>query len=408
MYIPRTELLQKLVKYREKDIVKIITGIRRCGKSVLLNEIYRDYLIETGVKDDHIIAVSLDLKKWEHLRDRDNLYNYISDKIKNGDDDLYYVFIDEIQLAERFEEVVNSIKSEYHADIYITGSNSKLLSHDINTIFRGRGIEIKAFPLSFMEFYAYKGGDKQDTFDEYILYGGQPYAVLESGETEKREYLDMLVRTVVTRDIIERYNIRNEEMFRSVIELLCSSIGSYVSTNKIANTLKSNGYKSADNETISKYLGYICDAFLFYRADRYDIKGKEYLKTQNKYYVVDIGLRNAIINYRQIEITHIIENLVYLELLRRGYVVDIGKNREKEIDFVASELSGDKYYIQVSYTITDESTRNRELSAFAHLDDGYKKIIITMDRNPLGNLGNGYKMLHLFDFLLNDDSLKAV
>ena len=406
MYIKRDLLLGKLIQYRKKDIVKVITGIRRCGKSVLLNEIYYDYLMADGVPSDHIIKVSLDLKKWETLRDGDALYRYVADAIR--DEELYYVFLDEIQLVDGFEEIVNSIKAEFNTDVYITGSNSRLLSHDINTIFRGRGIEIKVFPLSFSEFISFRQIDKMDAFDEYVRFGGLPYAVRETDEQEKRAYLDMMVNTVVTRDMIERYDIRNEALFIALIELLCSSIGAYVSTNKIANTLKTNGFKSVDNETVSRYLSHICDAFLFYRADRYDIKGKEYLKTQNKYYVSDMGLRNAAIHYRQIEITHIIENLVYLELLRRGYIVDIGKNREKEIDFVAKELSGKRYYIQVSYTIQDEAVKEREVSAFHRLDDGYKKILITLDRNPLSNLENGYQMIHLFDFLLNDQALETV
>lgn len=405
MYIKRDQLLEKLVRYRKKDIVKVITGIRRCGKSVLLNELYYDYLLSDGVPSDHIIKVSLDLKKWAELRDGDALYRYIAEAIR--DEDLYYVFLDEIQLVDGFEEVVNSIKAEFNTDVYITGSNSKLLSHDINTIFRGRGIEIKVFPLSFAEFLAFRQIDKMDAFDEYIRFGGLPYAVRETEEQEKRAYLDMMVNTVVARDMIERYGIRNEALFIALIEFLCSSVGTYISTNKIANTLRTNGFKSADNETVSRYLSHICDAFLFYRADRYNIKGKAYLKTQNKYYAVDMGLRNAAIHYRQIEITHIIENLVYLELLRRGYIVDIGKNREKKIDFVAKDLGGKIYYIQVSYTIQDERVKEREVSAFRLLDDGYKKILITMDRNPLLNLGNGYQMMHLFDFLLNDKALET-
>ena len=404
MYIERQQLLNKLIKYRKKDIVKIITGIRRCGKSVLLNELYYNYLLSDNVPADHIIRISLDLKKWAKLRNSDELYAYVSSMIK--DDELYYIFLDEIQLADGFEEVVNSLKAEFNSDLYITGSNSKLLSHDINTIFRGRGIEIKVFPLSFAEFYAWRGLDKADAFAEYMRFGGMPYAVFEPDEAEKRAYLDMLVNTVVTRDMIERYGIRNETLFKSLIELLCSSIGSYVSTNKIANTLKSNGCKTVDSETVSRYLGHACDAFLFYRVNRFDIKGKEYLKTQNKYFVADMGLRNAAIGYRQIEITHILENLIYLELLRRGYVVDIGKNRDQEIDFIARELSGNQYYIQVAYSTRDKATQERELSAFRLLDDGYKKILITMDVSPLVNLRNGYKLLNAFDFLLNERALE--
>lgn len=401
MYIKREKLLNNLIRYREKDIIKIITGIRRSGKSVLLNELFYKYLIDEGVPNNHIIKISLDLKKWEKLRNADSLYEYVKERIH--DNKVHYVFIDEIQLVDGFEDVVNSIKAEFNTDIYITGSNSKLLSSDINTIFRGRGIEIKVFPLSFSEFMEYKGNvDKQDAFDEYIRFGGMPYVTTETNEIDKMSYLKMLSETVVVRDMVERYGIRQEEIFKALLEVMCSSIGSYVSQSKLANTLKSNGIRTVDNETVGRYLSHMCDAFLFYKVQRYDVKGKEYLKTQNKYYVADMGLRNVLINYRQIEITHIIENIVYLELLRRGYIVDIGKNREKEIDFIAKRIGGTQYYIQVSYTIQNQETKERELSAFKRLDDGYKKIIITMDRNPLTNLENGYQMINLFDFLLDD------
>lgn len=287
--------------------------------------------------------------------------------------------------------------------MYITGSNSKLLSSEINTKLRGRGIEIKVFPLSFKEFYD-GTSDKTAAFNEYIKYGGLPYINSFDKEYEKTEYLKMLNDTVATKDIIERNKIRNEEVFNALLDLLCSSIGSYASPNKIANTLNSNGFKTVNSETINNYLKYLTDAFLFYKAQRYDIKGKEYLKTQNKYYVCDLGLRNERLGYRQIEMTHVIENIVYLELLRRNYEVDIGKNRESEIDFVA-RTGDDLYYIQVSLTIEDNATKERELKAFKGLDDGYKKIVITMDNNPLSRLENGYKMLNIFDFLLNEDSL---
>lgn len=406
MFIQRRKYLEKLVRNKDKEIVKIITGIRRCGKSVLLNEIFYNWLLEIGVDKKHIIKISFDMKKWEHLRNGDLLYKHINEQIV--DEEKYYIFLDEIQMVNGFEEIVNGIKEEFNSDVYITGSNSKLLSSDINTIFRGRGIEIKVFPLSFEEFYEYRKLDKMEAFNEYIMFGGLPYVVTEEYRENKTDYLNMICSTVVTRDMIDRYNIRSEELFLSVIDVLCSSIGSYVSSNKIANTIKSNGYKNVDNETISRYLTYVCDAYLFYKVNRYDIKGKEYLKTQNKYYVCDMGIRNSKINYRQIEMTHIIENIVYLELLKKGYIVDIGKNRDKEIDFLAKDLLGNKYYIQVSYTIEDEKTREREISAFYHLDDGYKKIIITMDNNPFKNLEKGYRKLHVFDFLLNDNILLEV
>jgi len=406
MLIQRKKYLEKLMRHKDKDIVKIITGIRRCGKSVLLNEIFYNCLLENSVDKNHIIRLSFDMKKWEYLRNGNSLYKYINEQIV--DDKRYYIFLDEIQMVDGFEEVVNGIKAEFNSDVYITGSNSKLLSSDINTIFRGRGIEIKVFPLSFEEFYSYRSIDKGEAFNEYIMFGGLPYVVTEENRTDKTDYLNMICNTVVTKDMVERYDIRNEELFLAVIDVLCSSIGSYVSSRKIANTLKSNGYKTVDNETISRYLSYICDAFLFYKVNRYDIKGKEYLKTQNKYYVCDMGIRNSKINYRQIEMTHIIENIVYLELLKKGYIVDIGKNRDKEIDFLAKDLVDNQYYIQVSYTIEDAATREREISAFYHLDDGYKKIVITMDNSPFTNLEKGYRKLHLLDFLLDDDILAKV
>ncbi len=407
MLIERNDYLEKLIRYKDKDIVKIITGIRRCGKSVLLNEIYYQYLIDNHIDKNHIIKISFDMKKWQALRNSDELYQYICSQI--SDDKRYYIFLDEIQMVNGFEEVVNGIKAEFHCDIYITGSNSKLLSSDIHTIFRGRGIEIKVFPLSFQEFWKFKNSnDKAQAFNEYIMFGGLPFAAAEDNPNDKADYLKMICDTVVTKDMIERYGIKDEGLFLSVIDLLCSSIGSYISPAKIANTLKSNGYKTVDNETIGRYLSYMCDAFLFYKVSRYDIKGREYLKTQNKYYVCDLGIRNSKINFRQIEMTHIIENIVYLELLRRGYIVDIGKNREKEIDFLAKEFSGEQYYIQVSYTIEDPDTKEREISAFYHLDDGYKKIVITMDNNPFVHLERGYKKLHLFNFLLDNNALQKI
>lgn len=235
-----------------------------------------------------------------------------------------------------------------------------------------------------------------------------PFLIQEEDEESKNAYLKMIIDTVATRDIIDRYGIRNEAMFLAVTNLLFSSIGSYVSANKIANTRKSNGFKTANNETVSNYLKYLCNSFLFYPVYRYDIKGKEYLKIQAKYYACDMGLRNVALNYRQLEIIHIIENIVYLELLKRGYTVDIGKNREKEIDFISSKSNGEKYYIQVSYTIEDAKTKKREISVFKGIDDGYKKIIITMDNNPFKFIENGYLHLNLLEFLLDDLSLKTI
>lgn len=403
--IKRDLLLTKIAAYKDKDIIKIITGIRRCGKSYLLFEIYYKYLLDSGIDDEHIILINLESKKNEQLRDGNNLYKYIENRII--DNKKYYIFIDEIQLVYGFEDVVNGIKTDFNSDLYITGSNAKFLSSEINTKLRGRGIEIKVYPLSFKEYYENVNGDRRKAFNDYIMFGGMPYLASLDKDYEKIEYLQMLNNTIGFKDIVERNKVKNEVLLSSLIELLCSQIGSFVSPNKIANTLKSNNFKTVDNETISNYLKYICDGFLFYKTSRYDIKGKEYLKTLNKYYACDLGLRNAKINFRQIEMTHILENIVYLELIRRNYVVDIGKNNLQEIDFVARTYN-DLYYIQVSFTIEDSVTRQRKIKAFNGLDDGYKKIIITMDNNPLINLERGYKMINIFDFLLNENILKEI
>lgn len=405
MYINRQKYLDKLVSQKDKDIVKVITGIRRCGKSVLLFDIYYDYLLSSGVNKERVIKINLETKKSEDLRNADALYNAVVERI--SDDERYYVFIDEIQLVDNFEDVVNGLRVDYNCDIYITGSNSRLLSKDINTKMRGRSIEIKVYPLSFAEIYEYYGGDKRVCFNDYLMYGGLPYLLSENDNRNKVEYLKMICDTVVGKDIIERHGIKQENVFEAVIGFLCSNIGSYVSANKIADTLKSNGYSKISHETVGNYLEYICDAYLFYRAQRYDIKGKQYLQTLNKYYVCDLGIRNSKLNYRQIEITHSLENVVYLDLIRRGYVVDVGKNNNKEIDFVARN-DKDLFYIQVAYTISDPSKNEQEVSSFYGLDDGYKKIVITMDDDPFTHLKNGYKKLNVFDFLLNDNSLEEV
>lgn len=405
MYIKRQKYLDKLISQRDKDIVKVITGIRRCGKSVLLFEIYYDYLISSGVTKDHIIKINLETKRNEALRNSDALYNAIVNQIT--DDSRYYVFIDEIQLVDNFEDVVNGLRVDYNCDVYITGSNSKLLSKDINTKMRGRSIEIKVYPLSFAEYYDFYGGDKRQCFNNYLMYGGLPYLLSENDNKNRVEYLNMICETVVGKDIVERHGIRQENLFEAVIDFLCSNIGSYVSANKIAATLKSNGYSKVTADTIGNYLEFVCDAYLFYKAQRYDIKGKQYLKTLNKYYISDLGIRNSKLNYRQIEITHSLENVVYLDLIRRGYIVDIGKNNTKEIDFVARD-DKNMYYIQVAYTLSDPAKNEQEISSFYGLDDGYKKIVITMDDDPFVNLEKGYKKINVFDFLLNDNALEEI
>ncbi len=404
MIIDRPEYLKKLLQYKDKDLIKVITGVRRCGKSVLLFDIYAGYLSQTGIPDDHIIKINLEDDVTGELRNSRNLYEYVNARRPDGD--RCYVFIDEIQYIEKFEDLLNSLKNR-NCDVYVTGSNSKMLSGDIATSLRGRSIEIKVYPLSFAEFYSYIQGDQRKIFNQYLLYGGFPYVVTEENEQSKIEYLQMLESTVATKDIIDRYKLRNPEIFNAVYDFLCSNIGSPVSAKKLSDTLRSSGYKTVTPDTIGNYLNYLCESYLFYKVYRYDIKGKEYLKTLNKYYISDIGLRNAHMNYRQIEPTYSLENIIYLELLQRGYIVDIGKNRDKEIDFIAKNAH-DTYYIQVAYSMADPDKRKQELGSFQSIDDGFKKIVISMDDDPFTILENGYRKINTIDFLLNRNSLETL
>ena len=403
--IKRDYYLNKLISYKDKDLIKVITGISGVGKSFLLFNLYYDYLIKLGINKSNIIKINLESDKMKTLRDPVELSKYVNSKIVNSDK--YYLFIDEIQYVNDFEDVINGLRVDLNVDIYLTGSNSKLLSSDINTKLRGRSIEIKVYPLSFFEYHNYYKKDVYGDFNEYLLYGGLPYLVNENDSNGKIEYLKMINETVVIKDIVERHNIKSVHIFNAVYEFLCSNIGSYVSANKITNTLKSNGYKTITSDTVGNYLEFLINAYLFYRVNRYDVKGKAYLKTQNKYYASDIGIRNAKINFRQLEITHTLENIIYLELLRRGYIVDIGKNYNSEIDFIAKN-NQDTYYIQVSYTINDPNVKERELNAFKNLADGYKKIVLTMDRDPYIHLENGYKKVNIIDFLLKEDILGLI
>lgn len=404
MIIERPHYLDQLKRYKDKDLIKVITGVRRAGKSVLLFDIFYKYLLKEGIERNRIIKINLENEEEKHLRDSAALYEEITKRRKSSK--RHYVFIDEIQYVDGFEDLVNSLKNN-NFDVYITGSNSKMLSGDISTTLRGRSIEIKVHPLSFGEYYAYVKGDKRKAWNDYMKYGGFPYVAAEEDERAKVDYLDMLESTIATKDIIDRYNLRHPELFNAVYDFLCSNIGSRVSAKKIADTLKSDGYKTVTADTVGNYLTYLCESFLFYKVYRYDIKGKEYLKTLNKYYISDMGLRNAHLNYRQIEVTHALENIVFLDLIRRGYSVDIGKNKEKEIDFIARD-SKDTYYIQVSYNMTDPDVKKREISSFQKIDDGYKKIVITMDDDSFVLLENGYRKLNALDFLLNENALEEI
>ncbi|MBO4316892.1 MAG: ATP-binding protein [Mailhella sp.] len=402
MIIERPVYLQRLIAQKDKDIIKVVTGIRRCGKSVLLFDIYGGWLLSSGVPADHIVRVNLEDMENVPLRSAENLYAHV--KRLTGGGGKYYVMIDEIQYVDGFEDLVNTLKNR-GCDVYMTGSNSHLLSGDISTALRGRSIEIRVHTLSFAEYFAHRGGDRAAAWREYLLYGGFPYAAAEDDPDEKIRYLRMLEDTVATKDVIEREGLRNPAVFKAVGDFLYSNVGSLVSAKKITDTLRSSGFGRVTYDTVGSYLERMCGAFLFHKVYRRDVRGREYLKTLNKYYAADLGLRNARLNFRQVEVTHALENVVYLELVRRGYMVDIGRNREKEIDFVASDAR-DTYYIQVAYAMTPPEKAEQEISSFYGLDDGYKKIVLTMDDDPYTVLKNGYKKMNVLDFLLDEASLE--
>lgn len=399
--IKRDFYLKQLILQKDRPIIKVVTGMRRAGKSVLLFDLFVDYLKMSGISEDHIITVNLEDIENVSLRNATSFYDYYLSRKK--DDKKYYVLIDEIQYMEHFEDLVNSLNNK-GCDVYVTGSNSHLLSGDINTALRGRSIEIRVLPLSFAEYYDYKGGDKNDALQEYMLYGGLPYVATIDDAESKTQYLKMIDSTVVTKDIVDRHDIKNLGVFNGLVDFMYSNIGSLTSASKIAKTIKNTAGLNTTADSILNYLSYLTDAFLFYKTYRYDIKGKEYLKTLNKYYASDLGIRNAHLEFRQIEPTHAMENLIYLELIKRGYTVNVGVNGEKEVDFIASK-NQNSVYIQSAYSIIDPEKRRTELASFNNIADGYPKVVITMDNDPYDDLGNGYKKINLFDFLLGSSIL---
>ena len=393
----------------------MITGIRRCGKSYLLNVLFYHYLLENGVADDHIIRVDLEDRMNKELRDPDVMLHYVHDRIK--DNELYYIIIDEVQLMDEFVDVLNSFQHIDNADTYVTGSNSHFLSSDIPTEFRGRGETINVYPLSFSEFFSAKGGDKQDAWREYYTYGGLP--LIQSFDTEQKKinYLKDLFETVYLADIIERHNIKNENEMRELVLILASSIGSPCNPTKLSNTFKSVKNVKIGSQTISNYLTYLTESFLVDKAIRYDIKGKKYINTLSKYYFTDIGLRNAILDMRQQEETHIMENIIYNELLSRGCIVDVGmveiKKQDKdgkwiriqlEVDFIAN-LGSKKYYIQSALSIPDREKEIQESRSLININDSFKKIIVVKDHIMPRRNEEGILTIGLYDFLLKEDSL---
>lgn len=416
MEIKRDKYLQQLIESRQNGFIKVVTGIRRCGKSYLLNVLFYKYLLANGISEDHIIRIDLEDRLNKDLRNPDTMLHYVHNRIK--DKDLYYIIIDEVQLMDEFVDVLNSFRHIENADTYVTGSNSHFLSSDIPTEFRGRGETIHINPLSFSEFYSVKGGDKQEAWREYYTYGGLPLILSFDNEEKKINYLKNLFETVYLADIIERHKVKNENEMRELMLIIASSIGSPCNPTKLSNTFKSVKNVNIGSQTISNYLSYLLDSFLLNKAIRYDIKGKKYINTLAKYYFADIGLRNAILDMRQQEETHIMENIIYNELIVRGYRVDVGMveiktlNKEGkwlrtqlEVDFIAS-LGSKKYYIQSAFSIPDREKEIQESRSLININDSFKKIIIVKDHIMPRRNEEGILTIGLFDFLLKENSLE--
>jgi len=414
--IKRDSYLEQLKIRKDNGMIKVITGIRRCGKSFLLFVLFKKYLLESGVDYDHIIEIALDGIENEELRDPKKCYQHIKDAME--DDRKYYLFLDEVQFMPRFEEVLNSLLRISNIDVYVTGSNSKFLSSDIVTEFRGRGDEIRIYPLSFAEFYAAFDGDYDDAWEEYMIYGGLPQVALFSVERQKAEYLKNIFTNVYIKDVVERNKIQNVDEIGTLVDLLASAIGAPTNPTKISNTFKSERGIHYSNKTISNHIDYLAEAFLISKADRYDIKGRKYVGANLKYYFSDVGLRNARLNFRQQEPTHIMENVVYNELLVRGYNVDVGivdvfaKNREGkrvhkqlEVDFVVNQGS-QRYYIQVAYDMTSEKKQTQELNSLRNIPDSFKKIVIVNGTKKPWRNEEGFVIMGMKYFLLNADSLE--
>lgn len=423
--IKRDEYLKRIIDRKENGLIKVITGIRRCGKSFLLFNLFYDYLIQSGVKEEQIIRIALDDDTFEKYRDSDELSKYIRGKIVNSD--MYYILIDEVQYAITKDElknpenirlynVLNGLMRLRNVDIYVTGSNSKMLTKDVLTTFRGRGDEIKIYPISFKEFYSLEGGDKSDAYEEYALYGGMPLVLSKKNDVEKMRYLQNLFTEVYFKDIEERYDIEMPDVLSELTDDLCSSVGSLTNASKIANTLQSVKNIKVSSTTISRYLNYLIESFLFSNAKRYDVKGKKYFEYPSKYYCTDIGLRNARLNFRQQEETHIMENIIYNELLCREYSVDVGvveivetnagerTKKQCEIDFVVNKGSK-KYYIQSALNVSDASKLETELRPLKNTKDFFKKIIVSKTSMRHWTDDDGILHVGLYEFLLNENSL---
>lgn len=409
--IKRDIYLNRIINRQGNGLIKILTGIRRCGKSYLLDPIFKNYLLTNGIKEDHIIKLELDKEENKKYLDAHELNNYIKSQIK--DKDMYYILLDEIQLVEDFESVLNGFLYERNLDVYVTGSNSKFLSTDIITEFRGRGDVIKIFPLSFSEFVEAYDGDKNAAWNEYVLYGGLPLVLSKKTDEEKSQYLKDLFDQTYIKDIIERNSIQRVDILDSIINILASSVGSLTNPKKIYDTFVSNGEKEISLNTISSYLKNIEDSFIVNKSDRYDVKGKKYIQTPQKYYFSDIGLRNARLNFRQQEENHIMENIIYNELIIRGYNVDVGvvevrdenKNKKQlEVDFVCN-LGNKRYYVQSSLNLDTREKTIQEERPLMNINDNFKKIIVVKDSIKHWYTEEGILIIGIQEFLLDKNSL---
>ena len=416
MLIKRDIYLDKLIERQNNGMVKVITGIRRCGKSFLLFNLFHNYLVSHGVSEEHIIEISFDDRKSKPFRNPDTLLDYIEERVKK-DGSIHYIILDEVQMVEDFVEVLLSLMHKPQLEIYVSGSNSKFLSKDVVTEFRGRGDEIRVWPLSFAEYYEELGGDRTLSWREYYTYGGLPQVALLADGERKMEYLRNMYELTYLRDIIDRNHLRNADGMRQLVQILSSGIGSSTNPQRISNTFQSVEGVAISRNTIQDYIAYLQDAFLIEEALRYDVKGRKYIGTESKYYFADMGLRGAILDFRQQEENHIMENVIYNELRMRGFLVDVGmvsawkkdKNnqnvrRNLEIDFVAHKGS-QRYYIQSAFAISDDEKKEQEEASLKAIKDAFKRIVILRNDIMPYYDENGFLMIGLIDFLLNPDSL---
>lgn len=435
--INRDLYLNRLISKKENGLIKIITGIRRCGKSYLLFELYKNYLNSIGIDDNHIIQIQLDKKEYENLRNPNKLYEHILQKI--NETEKFFIFIDEIQLCYRikkdgidensvpeedrdllyttFYDILNDLMARKNLDIYVTGSNSRLLSKDVATNFRDRGVEIQIYPLTFSEFYDFSGLEKADAWEEYMTYGGMPLAVLEKNEKEKAEYLKTLFTRIYIADIKERCKLKDEEQLSNLLDVIFSSVGSLTNPHKLNNTLESVQKIKLSDHTVKKYLEYLEDSFIIQKANRYDVKGKFYLDFPLKYYAIDIGLRNARLNFRQQERSHIMENIIFNELIARGYSVDVGvvqvsstengvqKKSNLKIDFIVNQ-GFNKVYIQSAFSLDEPEKMKQETRSLINSGDFFKKIVVVGGNQKRWQDENGIIFIGVIPFLLDKESVE--